>query len=219
MMHGFKFLLEGLYFTTFRKPTSTSTIITYSIPPFTTIRGLISNALNLRRDDLKIQEWIKIGIKPLAYEEKTREMAKILKLKGDGKEFVRTFPSAPMFKEFLVNPSYEIYIGGNEDKVKTIHNALKNPARPLYIGASDELVDIVPSELLAIEKKISIEVSSIAEGVHENAIVEKIPFKFHQKGKNFSLEYKTVSIPKNEKLKLEEAIEAYRFGDEIIWLG
>ncbi|RLC75080.1 MAG: CRISPR-associated protein Cas5, partial [Chloroflexi bacterium] len=44
-MLGLKFKIDCLYFNTFRKPISTSLILTYFIPPYTTIRGMISNAL------------------------------------------------------------------------------------------------------------------------------------------------------------------------------
>ena len=56
-MLGFKFTIESLYFTSFRKSTSTSLLSSYKIPPFTTIRGLISNALGLKRDDSSIAIW------------------------------------------------------------------------------------------------------------------------------------------------------------------
>ena len=55
-MLGFKFKIESLYFTSFRKSTSTSLLSSYKIPPFTTIRGLISNALGLKRDDMLVQD-------------------------------------------------------------------------------------------------------------------------------------------------------------------
>jgi len=217
-MWGLKFRLEGVYFTTFRKATTTSLILSYSIPPFTTIRGLISNALGLQRDDLQVQEWMKIGIKPLHFSDKSREMAKILKLKGEDDKFTRTFSSSPMFREFLVHPAYEIFLGGLEDKIKKINSSLKNPARPLYIGTSDDLADVVVDYPAEIEPALSNEFSGIVEGVHEDAIVEKLPYKFHQDGKRFSLEYKVVSIPKNGTIHIKDQIEAYRFEDEIVWL-
>jgi CRISPR-associated protein Cas5h len=219
MMLGIKFRLEGLYFTTFRKPTSTSLIMSYSIPPYTTIRGLISNALGLRRDDLIIQDWMKIGIKPLNFLNRSREIAKLLKLKGTGEIHQKVFPSAPMFREFLISPSYEIYICGEEDKIEQIHNALLQPTRPLYIGASDDLVDIEPSIPVKIQEVNTKEVSGVVEGIHENCFVEKIPYKFIRSGKDFSLQYKTVSIPQNGIITLKEEVACCRFdGEDTVWL-
>ena len=141
-MLGFKFTIESLYFTSFRKSTSTSLLSSYKIPPFTTIRGLISNALGLKRDDLYLQDMIKIGIKPYPVE-MSSEMTKVLKLKKEGQDpFKRYFPSAPIFKEFLIKPKYDIFIAGDSETINKIHSALKNPQRDLYLGSSDDLVDL-----------------------------------------------------------------------------
>ena len=218
-MLGFKFKLEGLYFTTFRKPTSTSLIMSYSIPPYTTVRGLIANALGLERDNLSVQDWVKIGIKPLKFSNRSKEMAKMLKLKGIGEIHQRVFPSSPMFKEFLVLPSYDIFVAGDDDKVEGIYNALLQPARPLYIGASDDLVDIEPSKPVGIKKSTAKEISGVIEGIHEDCYIEKVPYKFSKKGKNFSLEYKTVSIPQNGIITLKEEVGCWQFGGVNIWLA
>ncbi len=193
-MLGLKFRVDCPYFTTFREPTSTSLILTYLVPPYTTIRGMISNALGLPRDDLRVQEWFKIGIKPLNFE-KCREMAKILKLKGTGKNYQRIFPSSPMFREFLVEPSYEIFLAGDDERIKEVHSALLNPKRPLYLGGSDDLVDVYVFEPVEVEEVDSSEVWSVVEGVYDGCIVERLPYKFVRAGRTFSVEYKTVSIP------------------------
>ena len=193
-MWGIKFKIEGLYFTTFRKPVSTSLILSYVIPPYTTIRGLISNALGLPRDDLRVQEWFKIGIKPLGFR-KCREMAKVLKLKGSGKAYERVFPSSPMFKEFLVGPKYEIFLVGEEEKIEKVYLALLNPKRPLYLGSSDDLVDIEVFEPVEVKEVETNEVWSVVPGVYEGCIIEKVPYKFVKVGKKFEVEYITVSVP------------------------
>lgn len=218
MMLGLKFRLEGLYFITFRKPTSTSLIMSYSIPPYTTIRGLIANALGMKRDDYSIQDWIKLGIKPCNFSNRSREMAKMLKLKGTGETYQKVFPSSPMFKEFLVSPSYEIYIAGEDDKINRTYNALLQPARPIYIGASDELADIELSKPIELEEINTNEVSGVVEGVHEKCFVENIPYKFIKKGKDFSLEYKMISIPQSGAIILKEDIRCWKFDGMNIWL-
>ncbi len=217
-MFGLKFKLEGLYFTTFRNPTSTSLIMSYPVPPYTTIRGLISNALGLERDDLSVQEWIKIGIKPINISDKSREMAKILKLKGTGEKYEKIFPSSPIFREYLVSPIYEIYIYGNEDKIEKIYYALLQPMRPLYIGSSDDLVDIEVGKITEIKEISAKKIYSVVEGIHESCYIERIPYKFIRNGKNFSLVYKTISIPKRGILNLDKEIKCWRFGEENIWM-
>jgi len=215
-MLGLKFKIDCLYFNTFRKPISTSLILTYFIPPYTTIRGMISNALGLPRDDLRVQEWFKIGIKPLNFE-KCREMAKILKLKGTGKYYQRTFPSSPMFREFLVESSYKIFLVGNDERIKEAYSALLNPKRPLYLGGSDDLVDIEVFEPVEVEETETDEVCSIVEGVYEGCIVERVPYKFMRVGRTFSVEYKTVSIP--VKTPIKGTFRSVSFGEgENVWV-
>ncbi|MCD6493466.1 MAG: CRISPR-associated protein Cas5 [Archaeoglobaceae archaeon] len=216
-MLGLKFRVDCPYFTTFREPTSTSLILSYVIPPYTTIRGMISNALGLPRDDLRVQDWFKIGIKPLEFE-KYREMAKILKLKGTGKKYERTFPSSPMFREFLVEPSYEIFLVGNEKKIKGVHSALLNPKRPLYLGGSDDLVDIEIFEPVEVEEMEVEEIRSVVEGVYESCIVEKVPYKFVKVGRTFGVDYKVVSIPIKNPIK--GVFKSISFGEgDNIWVN
>lgn len=73
----------------------------------------------------------------------------------------------------------------------------------MYIGGSDELVDITIFEPTTINKITSNKISCVMEGINENCVIEKIPYKFILNGKTFSLEYKTVSIPKEEKISAE----------------
>lgn len=217
-MQGLKFRVDCPYFAAFRVPTTTSVILTYSIPPYTTIRGMISNALGLRRDDLQIQDWFKIGIKPLNFE-KGREMAKLLKLKGTGKNLQRTFPSSPMFREFLVEPSYEIFLAGEEDKIQNVRQALSNPERPLYLGSSDDHVEVKVSETVEVREDESDEISSVVEGIYGDCIVEKVPYRFLKSGKTYSVEYKVVSIPIKEPINLVNTRNAFNFGGrQIVWM-
>lgn len=211
-MLGFKFTLESIYFTSFRKSTSSSLLASYKIPPFTTLRGLMSNALGLKRDDLYLQDLIKIGVKPhhITY---SSEMSKVLKLKSDGKDpYKRFFPSSPIFKEFLINPIYDIYVAGESKIIENIHSALNNPQRDLYIGSSDDLVDLEIFDCIEISSEIGLP-CTVVEGVYENSFLEKIPYKFHKKGKSFSLEEKIISIPKNGFIEEMDVFDFY--GDKV----
>lgn len=215
-MHGLKLRLEGLYFATFRKPTTTSLILTYTIPPYTTIRGLISNVLGLWRDDLRVQEWFRIGIKPVRDIETSREMAKILKLKGTGRMFQKEFPSSPMFREFLVNPAYDVFLAGEQSRIEDVYKALINPARPLYFGSSDDMAEVEVAEPVKIRVTEATEVHSVAEGIHEGCVIEKVPYRFIQRGRKFSVEYKTVSVPKDGAVRLKEAVECVEFDGMVV---
>jgi CRISPR-associated protein Cas5h len=215
-MEGLILNLEILYFSTFRKPTSTSLILTYPIPPFTTIRGMISNALGLQRDDYSLQDKIKIGISAVEFGFKNTEMAKILKLKENKDHLPRSYPSSPMFREYVVNPKYKVYLGGDEDIIEKIFNAIQTPERPLYLGQSDDLVDVEISQPFDIEEIESDYVDSIVEEIVPSSTIEKLPYKFHEENGKYKIEYKLFSIPKSLPIKLSSKRRLWKFKNKVI---
>jgi CRISPR-associated protein Cas5h len=217
-MKGLIFEMEAPYFCCFRKPATTSVILTYPIPPFTTIRGFLANCLGLGQfpkhvEYLSLQNGIKIGIQRLEVKGISRELCKILKLKKTGEGFKRVFPSSPMFKNYLIGPKYRIYIDG-ESNIESLFESLKDPERPLYLGQSDDMVDVTNVKVMDIEKTKSKEIHSVIKGVQENCEIVKLPYKFSKDGK--SLEELTVSIPKKYPLALDKEVECCRFGEEYI---
>ena len=218
-MKGIILNLEILYFSTFRKPSSTSLILTYSIPPFTTIRGMISNALGLQRDDYFLQDKIKIGIAVRDFGFKNTEMAKILKLKENKNHLVRNYPSAPMFREYIVNPKYRIYLGGDENTMNKIRDAIGSPERPLYLGQSDDIVDLSSSLPIDIDEIETNQFDSVVdEVIVPNSIIERVPYKFHKGNERYNIEYKIVSIPKELPIDISNKKKAYRFLDKNVQL-
>ena len=173
-MFGLVFDVEGIYFCCFRQPTTTSLILSFPIPPFTTIRGFLENALGYERDSFALQNTnLLIGIKPLGKIERNAELAKILKLVSREEKpcFKRTFPSAPMFKNFLVEPKYRIYLVGKENLINEISEKLENPERPLYLGQSDDIVDVNSIQVVNVEKTQSNKIWSIVEGVYNGCLL------------------------------------------------
>lgn len=203
--------MEGMYFCCFRQPTSTSVILSYSIPPFTTIRGLLECAMGLPRDSYYLQDKTEIGIEPLGHPEKITELSRILKMvtRQTERTYLEKFPSAPMFRTFLVNPQYRIYVAGEEELIKEIEKKLKNPERVCYLGQSDDMVDIFNVSLEEIHKEKSTVISSVIEGVIEGCEVIRLPYKFVNSGKD--VEMKVVSVPRKLPVNLEEGIECWRF--------
>lgn len=216
-MYGLTFDIEGTYFCCFRQPTTTSVILSLPIPPFTTIRGILENALGFKKDSFALQEEnLLIGIKPLGKIEKGTELAKILKLVSREEKpcYKRTFPSAPMFRNFLIEPKYRIYLVGEKELINKITEKLENPERPLYLGQSDDLVDVKNIYATEIEKVKSDKIWGVVEGVYNGCEIIKIPYKFVNKGKD--VEMKIVSFPDKLPLKSEKEIECFRFGDECV---
>jgi len=217
-MKGLIFEVESPYFCCFRKPASTSVILTYPMPPFTTIRGFLANCLGLGQfpkhmEYLSLQDGLKIGVQRLEVKGVSRELCKILKLKKTEKRFMRVFPSSPMFKEFLVDPKYKIYIVGG-DNIEELFKKLRDPERPLYLGQSDDVVDVKNVKTMDVEKVTSREIHSVVKGIYENCEVLKMPYKFSEDGK--SLEEMTISVPRDIPLVLGEGVECYKFDREYI---
>jgi len=219
-MFGFKIRLEVLYFSTFRKTRSTSLILTYLIPPITTIRGMFSNALGLIRDDYSLQDKIKIGIAVKKFGFKNVELAKILKLKEEKRKMPSSdYPSSPMFREFVVNPQYDIFVSGDRALIERLHKSLMKPVRPLYIGQSDDVADISVGNIIQITSSRSKVIDSVIfNEMVENSYMDKIPYRFvfNDKKNRYDVEYVRVSIPKKLPARLDKDVEVFQFEDEFV---
>jgi CRISPR-associated protein Cas5h len=150
-LYGFIADAEMPYFACFRKPTSTSLMLTYPVPPFTTVIGMVANALGYSRPNYfegiaKLQEVLWLNLRPLTpVQRPSRELAKILKLVGEAREQRKptSFPSSPMYKYFLVRPTFRLFVASEDnDTVMEIVEALRHPYRPLYLGQSDDMVTV-----------------------------------------------------------------------------
>lgn len=149
--HGFVAELEVPYFACFRKPASTSVVLTYPVPPFTTILGMIANALGVPRQAYTeamtwLQKTLRLNLRPIvSLERPSQELAKILKLVGEEREERRptSFPSSPMHRYFLSRPAYRVFFASHDTiAIGEIVDALRFPRRPLYLGQSDDMVAV-----------------------------------------------------------------------------
>lgn len=234
------FCLEGLYFVCFRQPTSTSTVLTYPVPPFTALRGLVANCLgrgrrtvggNVLIDDGDLRSEVKIGIELLRRGSKNRELAKLLKFMpkdlkpaerkqleaqyGHSNFYERDFPSSPIFKEFLVRPAFRIYLVGSVEVIREVHTKLSDPERPLYLGQSDDLADIYdvtpPQQAEEVEADLC---HTLFEGIGEGCELLKLPYAFDELGE--SLRYAgqppyVLSLPFDPKpAKLPRPMRMYK---------
>lgn len=92
LLHGFIADAEMPYFACFRRPTSTSLMLTYPVPPFTTVVGMIANALGISRPVYfegiaKLQELLWLNLRPLLLSGRpSRETVRMLKLLADDLE-------------------------------------------------------------------------------------------------------------------------------------
>ena len=257
--YGLSVVLECTGFACFRQPTTTSTILTYPVPPFTTLLGLVACAQGLPSDRIdpqghdRLANQLRIGITPLRIGLRNRELASMLKLKSfltESKEGLRRFeeehsdlvrrysgrytvpvmarfshfleslggvpwtawsraPSSPIFREFLVHPSYRVYFVSTEETIRQLAQDLEDPKRPLYLGQSDDMVDVTVDKPQPVKRRRSRTFHSVVPGIQEGCEVVRLPLRFVDQ--RSSLTYATVSVPACFPFTLESAQEGYEF--------
>ena len=237
-----RFKLEIPYLSTFRKPFSTISILSYSIPPFTTIQGLLANALGLRRDSyykefhekykisLKFNPNLSDGYKQIKNDkvpEKHTNMVLMKKLK-------RNTPSSPFIKEYINPISYSIFILGHKNDLNELRISLDNPERPLYIGESDTFaivmdVKIIPNiNEVMMEKITSIyffdEKNGKIQPKNKTQIIGRVPFEFKEyeinKKRDFYRIDKIVAVPEpSGNIELTNKVKCYKIEDDYVFFG
>lgn len=228
-LHGFIADAEVPYFACFRKVAATSVILTYPVPPFTTIIGMIANAIGVSRPQyLEGIRWLQsalwLNLRPLApLQRPTRELAKILKLVGEERERRRptSFPSSPMHKYFLPKPSYRIFVA-SEDKefIGEVVNSLRQPKRPLYLGQSDDMVIVNVLWEGEVEQVMSKEAWGLVRGSYEGngqrTELLRLPIGFE--GERKPLLSPVLTLPSRFPFQLPQHESLWRFGEETVHL-
>jgi CRISPR-associated protein Cas5h len=123
-MKCLRFRLEAPYLVNFRKPFSTISILSYPFPPYTTIRGLLANALGLQVDDYSLQEKFKISLKPLSVTERTHDIVLMKKLKSSLKGGSKK-PNEQSVVKKLWEHNWDLSILNDEELA--IYEGLKHP--------------------------------------------------------------------------------------------
>ena len=129
-MKCLRFKLETPYLVNFRRPFSTITILSYPFPPYTTIRGLLANALGLgdlqaARDDYNTElEDLKISLKPLNFPEQFQDMVLMKKLKSNLKGGSKK-PNEQTVMKKLKESEWDLSILREEELL--IYEGLKHP--------------------------------------------------------------------------------------------
>ncbi len=187
--YGLTVDLESPYFACFRQVAATSVVLTYPVPPFTTLIGMLLNAMGVHYADYeaergRLQEALRFNLRPLHPPARPqRELAKLLKLVGEGRkeEGKRPvdFPSSPVRKSFLVRPAYRVYLASeSRHLLENLWSALRNPARPLYLGGSDDMVVATLRWMGELAWADSCEVWGLLSGIHEGCELVRLPATF-----------------------------------------
>jgi CRISPR-associated protein Cas5, N-terminal domain len=187
--YGLTMDLESPYFACFRQVAATSVVLTYPVPPFTTILGMLLNALGVHyaryeAERQRLQEALRFNLRPLEpLGRPQRELAKLLKLVGEGRkeEGKRPvdFPSSPVRKSFLVRPAYRVYLASESQTiVQELEEALRRPARPLYLGGSDDMVIVNLRWIGEVKQAEGREVWGLLPGMYEGCELIRLPLAF-----------------------------------------
>ncbi|MBC7330032.1 CRISPR-associated protein Cas5 [bacterium] len=216
-MLGAKVELTLPYFACFRHPKSTSLVLTHPIPPFTTIIGMLGNAKGIYLTEYpqfaeEAEKLLLMNIRPLELDKCQRELAKLLKLKKEERRAGRitSFPSSPMYRYFLVRPSYMLYIASEkEDFLRDLLSSLRNPFRPLYLGQSDDMVIVDVVWEGEVKKGEGREVWGLIFGIYEGCEYIAYPLTYVEKEKP-----PIFSLPQRFPFTLNFPLELYFFNNE-----
>ncbi|SFM53657.1 CRISPR-associated protein Cas5 [Thermodesulforhabdus norvegica] len=228
-LYGFIADAELPYFACFRKPASTSVILTYPVPPFTTIVGMIANALGIPRPGYFeginwLQNILWLNLRPITkLPRPSRELAKILKLVGENREERRptSFPSSPMYRYFLPRPYYRFFVASEDrEAVDEIVKALGCPERPLYLGQSDDMVVLKVVWCGEVEQVESREAWGLVRGSYEangqGTELLRLPIGFESERK--LLLSPLLTLPSNFPFLLPQPESLWRFAEETVHL-
>lgn len=228
-LHGFLADLEVPYFACFRKPASTSVMLTYPVPPFTTVLGMFANALGVPRPAYTeaivwLQSALRLNLRPLVpLERPLRELAKILKLVGEERGIRRptSFPSSPMHKYLLVHPAYRIFVASdNANAIAEVAEALRAPKRPLYLGQSDDMVTVNISWQGEVVSCDSEQAWAMVPGVREangqRMELLRLPLAFE--GERRLIYSPPLTLPFHFPFTLSQPEPMWRFNDETVHL-
>jgi len=222
-MKGAKIELTIPYFACFRPPKSTSLLLTHPLPPFSTLIGMLANAKGVHWREYpaffeEAQRLLLMNIRPIVLDKPQQELGKLLKLKeseGRGAGRITSFPSSPMYKYFLVRPSYLLYIASvNEGFLDDLLLSLANPFRPLYLGQSDDMVIVDITWMGEVKGGEGKEVWGLIQGIYGGCEYVALPVS-RQEGEGpviFSLPPKfpfQLDFPQQLFFFQEEAVPLY----------
>ncbi|MGB9677235.1 MAG: type I-B CRISPR-associated protein Cas5b [Candidatus Ratteibacteria bacterium] len=222
----------------FRKPETTTSPLSYSIPTGTALAGLISAIIGLKRDmyyNFFKPEKVKFAIKILSSIKKDRININLIKT-DDGFYLwdIKKNPRFPAPIEFIKNPKYRIYFWiDDEEKYNNLKNFLKEHKSfyTPYLGISEMIANFKfigeykPEVILNYNDPIDIHTVINKDKYHikiedkKRYIVEKIPLYMNEK--RVVIEYANVIFEADgSNLKIiKNNSNVYRVdGDNVVFL-
>ncbi|XGI83422.1 CRISPR-associated protein Cas5 [Halorutilales archaeon Cl-col2-1] len=159
----------------FRDPDSMNALPTYSVPPVTTLQGMLYAALarpsllfqsgrsryipkDLRDDEeefrREVQDKCQFGIRVIEQGKEYNGLKTRQKMEDKRGQNDARYKSYVTNEETLIEPTFRIYIteNGGEEYLDIFKQALEDPSRMLYLGRSDDIVDVCDVHLIEAEK-------------------------------------------------------------------
>ncbi|OWZ83737.1 CRISPR-associated protein Cas5 [Natranaerobius trueperi] len=193
----------------FRMPQSINVLLTYPVPPNTTLYGMIANALGLFQDDYSLRDEINFGLRVVEPGQLIEDYAQLQKRNPSKNSF-----TSMVTKQKLLKPQFRMFIKGEISLLQEIQSALENPARILYLGESDDLVELanigicngINSKQNEIDSIVPFDATTSGDiSQNQDIDIVKLPNSFNIKSKTqVEVEYKMYFIAK--KLIFENPI-------------
>ncbi len=132
--------LEVPFWCSFRSPYAANVHLTYSVPPPTTLKGMLAAAMGYPSDYLGPLADLPVGVGIEDQGERIETLSRIIK--WDWRNYSKSRFRMLVVREKIVNPSYSLYLRGPEDLLLEIAASLSNPFFPLFLGESDDVVEV-----------------------------------------------------------------------------
>lgn len=189
-----KFLIFDIYgdYAHFKKYYTTSSPLTFSIPPRTAITGLISAIIGMGKEEylsVMTKDKAEIAVRIINPIKKTRMTQNLINTKDVFWTLVRKpghEPRTQICFEYLKNPKFRIYFRCSDDKIyNSLKDNLKNHKSVYtpYLGISELIADFIFIDEVSIAERLNgkefIEIHTV---IPFDTIVE---FDWTQTGKKF----------------------------------
>lgn len=210
--------LEVPFWCSFRVPYTVNVHFTYPIPPITTLKGLVACALGYASDQYEMLDELSFGVGLEEPGQLVESFSKIIKWDRRDRE-MRTL----VMRQKILQPTFLMYVKGNQEQLQEIKEALENPYFPLSLGEGDDPVEIAQVDIFPLQTERGCKVDNcvpvhMGKIVGGEAQVVHLPMAFDkdQRGKWSGVQYQSYYVASS--LILDKELEVYRLGNRKILL-
>lgn len=140
----------------FRVPHGTNVHPTFSVPPPSTLYGLVANALGLAQDDVSYRAKMNFGVQILAKGELVETYTQWMKWNPHKNQYRML-----VTKQKLLFPAYRMFVTAEKTLLHWMEEKLNSPERILYLGESDDVVELKNIEVQEWQEGSSTSIQTI----------------------------------------------------------